>query len=686
VRFLVEEAWFDRPWLRPFMKALGAIPIANTQGPRALLKALRDAGEFLDAGEVVCIFAEGEITRSGSMLPFRRGMERILKGRDVPVIPVYLGVPFRGWLVPPALRRLGGRGRTATVRFGKAMPATATALEVRQEVSELASEVASQAAARGARPLHHAVVSVLRRHPRKALLRDGGGAARSGWGALTGSVALARALRPQWTDQARVGVLLPPSVGGALVSFAASLSGRVSVPINYTTGAAALASAVRQAGLRSVVTSRRFMEKLPVELPTGPDGVEVIYLEDVAGDLSSWSKLGAWLRGMLWPMRWLERACGARRAVRAEDPAVVIFSSGSTGDPKGVVLTHANVDSNCAAVAQVLPIDGRDGVLGILPLFHSFGVMSLWFAAQRGARLVFQPNPLDGDAVGELVARHELTVLLATPTFLQLYLRRCTPGQFGSLRLVLAGAEKLSARLRDAFQHRFGVVPLEGYGTTECSPVVALSTPGFRAPGFFQGGSCPGAVGRPLPGVAVRIVDPDSSEPVADGEPGLLLVRGPNVMGGYLDRPDLDAAVLCDGWYATGDLARLDEDGYLHITDRLSRFSKIGGEMVPHGRIEEALHEALEAAIPGRSRGQQVFAVTAVPDERKGEQLAVLHTLADADVAEVVDRLEGLGLPPLFRPRPGQFVRVQALPVLGTGKLDLRACRERALEALHAPS
>ena len=249
--------------------------------------------------------------------------------------------------------------------------------------------------------------------------------------------------------------------------------------------------------------------------------------------------------------------------------------------------------------------------------------MSLWFATTKDVGLVMHPSPLDAGVIGELVQCYRLTLLLATPTFLQIYLRRCTPAQFGSLRIVLAGAEKLSERLTLAFEDHFGIRPIEGYGTTECAPVVAANTLDYRAAGFFQPGSRRGYVGQPLPGVTVRIVDPDTFELQPPDTPGMLLVRGPNVMRGYLGRDDLTAKVMRDGWYVTGDMAFVDEDGFLHITDRLSRFSKIGGEMVPHGRVEEALQEAADAPM-------QVFAVTAVPDERKGERLAVLHTLEES--------------------------------------------------------
>jgi acyl-[acyl-carrier-protein]-phospholipid O-acyltransferase/long-chain-fatty-acid--[acyl-carrier-protein] ligase len=285
--------------------------------------------------------------------------------------------------------------------------------------------------------------------------------------------------------------------------------------------------------------------------------------------------------------------------------------------------------------------------------------------------VVFHPNPLEARAIGALVARYGVTFLLATPTFLQAYIRRCAPEEFGSLQFVMTGAEKLPERVAIAFEDQFGIRPLEAYGCTECSPAVTVNARDYRAAQFRQVGAKRGSIGRPLPGITVRIVDPDTRQPLPLGQTGLLLVRGPNVMQGYLGRPEKTAEVLHDGWYNTGDIAEEDDDGFIRITDRLSRFSKIGGEMVPHIKVEDKLHE-----LAGST--EQVFAVTSVPDEKKGEKLIVLHTLAPEKLQEVVAQLNQSELPPLWRPRADQFMHVDALPYLGTGKLDLRRMKELA--------
>jgi acyl-[acyl-carrier-protein]-phospholipid O-acyltransferase/long-chain-fatty-acid--[acyl-carrier-protein] ligase len=295
--------------------------------------------------------------------------------------------------------------------------------------------------------------------------------------------------------------------------------------------------------------------------------------------------------------------------------------------------------------------------------------------------VVFHPNPLDSATISALVRMYAVTFLVATPTFLQAYTRRCSPEDFGSLQFVIVGAEKLADRVAQAFEDTFGIRPLEGYGCTECSPVVGVNTRDFRAPGFRQVGAKRGKIGHPLPGVSVRIVDPDSGAPMPLGQPGLMLVKGPNVMMGYWKKPEKTAEVLKDGWYNTGDIAVLDEDGFITITDRLSRFSKIGGEMVPHIKVEEKLHECAEAV-------EQVFAVTGVPDGKKGERLIVLHVLSEDRIKDTLEKFSATDLPPLWKPKPNQFIRIEAIPYLGTGKLDLRKIKDTALELAgdHEPS
>lgn len=675
IRFVVDAGYATHPMLKRLMAIMGVIPISSAGGPRVILRALRQAGQALDQGEIVCIFPEGQITRTGTLLPFRRGFERIIKGRTVPIIPVHLdrvwGSLF-SFVDGRVLTKLPTRlPYPVTVSFGTPLPAETPAHELRRMVRELGEAAWAERKA-DQQPLHRILMKAWRRHPFRFAMADAYRPRVACWQALTGAIAFARVLRAHWHGQERVGLLIPPSVAGALVNVAAALAGRTSVNLNYTVGRAGLESAIKQAGLKTIVSSRQFIEKAKLELP---DGVTWLWLEDLAPRITAGRKLTALLLACLAPARLIERACGQETPTSMDNLATIIFSSGSTGEPKGVMLSHFSIDSNVEGASQVLHMSREDRALGILPFFHSFGFLIFWFCVKNGVGMVFHPSPLDVAAVGELTRRYRLTLLVATPTFLQLYQRRCTPEQLSTLRIVLTGAEKLQPRLAQSFEDKFGVKPVEGYGVTECAPVIAVNCPDFRASGFFQAASRRGTVGQPLPGVSVRIVDPDTAELLPPGKAGMLWVKGPNVMSGYLNRPDLTEKVLQDGWYVTGDIAMLDEDGFLTITDRLSRFSKIGGEMVPHGRVEEALQDAAGA-------DQQVFAVTAVPDEKKGERLAVLHTLPDERIPAVLEKVAAAGLPNLFIPHRQSFLKVETLPVLGTGKLDLRSLKRIALERL----
>jgi len=692
IRFIMFKGIYDLPWIKPFARILKAIPISSELRPREMIHALQEASKAIKNGEVVCIFAEGQITRIGHTLPFRRGLERIMKDVEAPIIPVALdgvwGSIFsfqKGrflWKMP---RRIP---YPVTVNYGRPMPHMATPFEVRQTVQELMVEAWRHRKSR-MNTLPRAFVRTARVHPFRFAMADAQNAKVRFGSALVRTVFLARRLKPVWSGQKMVGLLLPPSVPGALVNFAAMLMGKVPVNLNYTVSEETLSSCIRQCEIKTVVTSRGFLDKLKLKVPC-----ETVMLEEVIGGASSASphnheqqsvaerrhpkpgeKLAAFLMAFFLPVGLLERSLGRERKAGLDDLATIIFSSGSTGDPKGVMLSHYNIGSNLEQLEQVFGLSRRDCVLGVLPFFHSFGFTgTLCLPAVLGIGVVYHPNPLDAKAIGPLVCDYRVTFLLATPTFLQLYLRGCAAEDFGGLRVVMTSAEKLPDRLATAFEEQFGIRPLEGYGCTECAPAVAVNTPDFRSAGFRQVGGKRGKIGHPLPGISVRIVDPETQAPLAAGQPGLLLVRGPNVMQGYLGQPEKTTEVLRDGWYTTGDVAAIDEDGFLQITDRLSRFSKIGGEMVPHIKVEEKLHE-LAGAIG------QTFVVTGVPDEKKGERLVVLHKLADGQLPAVLEKLSRCDLPNLWKPRADQFFRVDTFPQLGTGKLDLRQVREIAMKS-----
>ncbi len=485
--------------------------------------------------------------------------------------------------------------------------------------------------------------------------------------ALIGAVALARKLKLLTAGEEMVGVCLPTTVGGALVNIALTMNGTVPVNLNYTASAEGIRSAVDQCGITTVITSRAFLEKLG----TLPEFPITLYAEDLLGNLTAAEKRCAFLVARFLPLS--RFACPT--GFTADRLATVIFSSGSTGEPKGVMLSHHNITSNLEALRMVFRITRRDNLCSALPFFHSLGFTgTLWLPLVSGFSASYHTNPLDGETIATVVRERQSTLLFATPTFLLAYLRRAKAEDFRSLRLVMTGAEKLKTKLADTYQERFGIRPMEGYGATELSPLISLSVPDVEIDGVRQTGSVEGSVGLPIPGVVVKVVDPESGAALPEGQSGLIMVKGPNLMTGYLGNPEKTAAVIRAGWYDTGDIGHLDELGFLHITDRLARFSKIAGEMVPHGAVEDALHAALGAT--------GLVAVTGVPDEKRGEKLAVVFAREAGDAATLHMLMAAADLPNLWKPGRDCYVAVDALPILGTGKLDLKAVRETALNGL----
>ena len=666
VRFIVYKPYYEMPGLHQVLKRMHAIPIG--EGAKSVAAALAKARKELQEGHVVCIFAEGAITRTGNPLPFRRGVEKILEGLDVPVIPVHLDrvwgsiFSFKDgrflWKLPERVPL------PVTVSFGRPLPATTKAWEMRQSILELGSEAFRHR--RTANDLLHVrFVQNARRHWPKHAVADSTGSQLTYGRLLIGGLALARWFRRERPADRMVGIMLPSSVGGVLANLAALFAGKVPVNLNFTAGTEATDSALGQCGIKTIVTSRRFIEK--AKIAERPD---MVFLEDMAKTITPMRKALVAGGCFLLPTPLIVR-CFGLRGQSPDDVATVLFSSGSTGVPKGILLSHHNLLSNVEAVAQILWIAPTDHVMGVLPFFHAFGLTGcLWVPLLSGVGAVYHANPLDAKTIGKLVAEQKATILMSTPTFCQSYLRTCDAQQFATVRHALVGAERLSTALAAAFQEKFGVTLLEGYGCTEMGPVVAVNTADYVGKGVKQKGHKPGTVGHPIPGVVAKVVDIDSGTVLPPDSEGLLLVKGPGRMLGYLNNPEKTAEVLRGDWYVTGDIAALDDDGFIRITDRLARFSKIGGEMVPHARVEELL-----AALPGVDG----CIVTAVPDAQKGERLVALFTSAGgAAPGDLWQGLSGSELPRLWLPKAQNIYRVESLPLLATGKMDLRRARQVA--------
>ena len=659
IRFLMWQPLYENKCLNPVCRLFKTIPLAQ-DSPKNALRALRSARAELQDGQLVCIFPEGELTRTAHVKPFERGVEVIARGLEsTPVVPVYLD-----GLWGHALSLKGGRPfgasrlrfrHSVTIYVGEPMVGNVSAEQLYARVLELGSE-AAECAKQPDTTLSRAFIRAARKNWSRPAIADSTGKDLTFGETLATSWLLRNWVSAHCADSERVGLLLPSSVGGALANLGVTLAGKAAVNLNFTAGEEAMRHAIEKCGIRTILSSRAFAEK--AKLPELPG---VVFLEDLLASFTAADKLVAFVTARWLPARYL-----AGPAL-ADDPAAIIFSSGSTATPKGVLLSHWNLIANAEATGEVYSVGSNDCMLGVLPFFHSFGyTYGLWFPLIHGLKAVFHSSPADAKTIGELAATHRPTLFLSTPTFCLSYLRKCTREQFASIRYLLVGAEKLRPKFATAFEERFGLKLLEGYGATEMGPAVSVNVLNGERSAYKAG-----SVGRPLPHVSLQILDPDTFAPLAAGETGLLLVKGPSRMQGYLGDPERTSEAIHDGYYVTGDLAFVDSDGFLHIVDRLSRFSKVAGEMVPHLKIEEAIDEIL---------GSHASLVTGIPDDQRGERLAVLYTKADLAPSELWRRLAATDLPRLWIPKRDNIYPVELIPTLGTGKVDLRAAKARAME------
>jgi acyl-[acyl-carrier-protein]-phospholipid O-acyltransferase / long-chain-fatty-acid--[acyl-carrier-protein] ligase len=469
----------------------------------------------------------------------------------------------------------------------------------------------------------------------------------------------------------RVGIVLPPGLGATIANLACLLADKTPVNLNFTMGRAANAKAIAAAGLTQTITADAFVAKVG-DFPWTPERFD---LAKLLKNLGKFSILARAFRALVYPTDRILHELGIP-AKGGNREAGLLFTSGSSGDPKGVPLSHRNIIANILQVEAILPAAKIKSLLGCLPIFHSFGfTVTLWWPLAGGPRVVTYVSPLDSAKIASIIGEYDISLLITTPTFLRALLRKAKPEQFASLALVVTGAEKLPTPLLEEFESKTGVPVCEGYGMTEACPVIStnLTDEVVEAAGGRLPGRTVGSVGRPLYGIAVRVCHPETGEYLPISHTGLLWFRGANVFRGYLDDPAKSELVLRDGWYSSGDVGHVDAKGFLFIDGRMSRFSKIGGEMVPHGTVEMHLFDILRES---QGSGAEIgLAVVGTRDPQKGEALVVLVN-GEVDPEVIRKGMAARGLPNLWIPK--QFVRVEAVPTLASGKLDLRKCQELA--------
>lgn len=673
IRFLGYEGfsrahWFFA-WLFRFTGTIAISPKKSLESTRTVLRALKN-------GEVVCVFPEGGISRTGQLMALQAGFELMAKKANVPVVPVaHDGLwgsvfSFAGnryiWKSPRIMPT------PVFVIFGKPIPPDAVNLALaRKTMLDLTAEafherpILKRHLAREAvralakRPYHIEIIdrTAERREIRAAQL-------------LAVICALSRHIKKTIPDK-RVGIVLPPSAGATIANLAVSCAGKTPVNLNFTAGRAALESCLRIGEVRTILTAEAVKNKFP-QFPWPED------TRDLKAEITSAGGKKAilpWLAAAwLLPNQWIPWLLGLPKEGN-NDEGALLFTSGSSGEPKGVVLSHRNILSNCAQVSSLSILPDSATLVACLPIFHSFGcTVTLWYPVLRGCRTVTIPSPLDTRRIVDAIHEEKATVMVGAPTFIRPFLKKAESHELRSLELVVTGAEKLPLDLYDAFLHEFHIEILQGYGLTETSPVTNVNQPDPPATTFTaepQTGKRLGSVGRLMPGMTARIMDPETGVELPMNQAGMLWLKGANVFSGYLkDKEKTDLAIK-DGWFITGDLGRFDSDGFLYIEGRLSRFSKIGGEMVPHGTVEQKIIELFQLDCSENP----LIAVVGVPDSTKGEQLVLIST-RDITADQLREKLLGAGLPTLWVPR--QILKVEQIPLLGSGKLDLKGCKALA--------
>jgi acyl-[acyl-carrier-protein]-phospholipid O-acyltransferase/long-chain-fatty-acid--[acyl-carrier-protein] ligase len=677
LHFVIEKGYYERWYLKGVLRWFGVVPISSGASADSLEKVT----ELLQAGEAVCLFPEGAISRTGQLGEFKRGYEKALKDTGAVVVPFYLhglwGSRFSrssGFL---RQNRQSGFKRDIVVAFGKLLPANIQAYELKQKIFDL-SFASWDAYSHMIDPIPLNWLRSAKRRGVRIAASDVIGEPMGNHRFITAVFRFAAEIKKLSPEQ-NIGLLLPTSAGSAIANMAVLSLGKTIVNLNFTASAEAIKSSVEQAGLQRVYTSKRFLDKLKernIDIPAILPDTPLIFLEALKEGIPKAKLLSTLLLVSLSPTRLLQWLYLPK--IDMESTAAILFSSGSEGAPKGIELSHRNLAVNARQVADALNTLDNDVIMGTLPTFHAFGLLaSTLMPLSEGIPIICHPDPTDAVNIGKGIAKYEATLLFGTSTFLRLYAKnsRVHPLMFQSLRYVVAGAEKLSPDVRRLFLYRFGKKLLEGYGATETSPVASVNLPDQLDTRYWrvQPANREGSVGLPLPGTSFRIVNPDTLETLPTGTDGLILIGGPQVMKGYLHNPEktADAIAELDGqrWYKTGDKGHVDEDGFLTIVDRYSRFAKLGGEMVSLGAIEQQVRNIL---------GEPELELVAVnlPDEKKGEKV-ILMIAGERDEAEVRRKLVEGGMNALMVPA---VIRcVDEVPKLGSGKTDFANARKLAL-------
>jgi len=670
---------FDKWYLRAVLKRLGMIRIDN-RNPKIAMDKIHAA---LLAGKAVVIFPSGEVSKSPHVEPFTIDYSSAVEGTKARVIPFYIQGLWGSNYSYSSSNMFGASAeRSVTVAFGNSLPANTPPNEIRAILRRISIDAWNYAVS-FVHPIADSWIRTYKKYVKNGpAIYSPDGAHFSGY-KLMGAVMAFRGYlkKTLGKHEQNVGIMLPPSPAGVIVNLALWVLGKTNVNLNYTSSVENVKFCCDRAECTTVITSRQFVQKLKGRgndySQVASDKVRLLYAEDIMKEIPK-AKIAAFIVLCILMPSWLIRLVFVKRRAM-DDNAVIVFSSGSEGTPKGVELTQRNLMGNIQQLACILNVSRGDVMLSELPLFHSFGLtVTTLLNLTEGCPIVAVADPTDVKTMSRVCAEFQVTFLVATPTFLRAFTvsRYVHPLMFKSVRIIIAGAEALRPELATAFRLKFGKEIYEGYGCTETAPVASVNTENTLFDDYttLQVNNKPGTVGPALPGTQFLIVDPETNIPLPTGEAGMILIGGCQVMKGYLKDADRTKSVIVqkDGirYYRTGDKGYLDEDGFLTIVDRYSRFAKLGGEMISLGAVEKKIQDT--PVLQGCD-----YVVTAIPDATKGEKIVLLYQ-GEKDPKDVLAELRASGMPPLML--PSAAFNVEVMPKLGSGKADFVTAKKMAKE------
>ncbi len=675
IKFVMAKSIYNRWYLRWFVELFNVIPISGASS-RGSIEQIR---ERLDNGEVVALFPEGRISYNGQLGEFKKGFEMAMEESTHPIIPFYLhglwGSTFSRADAYYKELSLEGSKRDVIVAFGAALDSKTPAKVVKQKIAALSFQTWDEYIS-GLKPLQYSWLKRAKSQLSKRSIVDALGTDLSNAKMITAVLLFVKGLKGTLDKNQNVGVLLPSSSIGSIVNMALLILGKRPVNLNYTLSQSAMKNALEKAEINTVISSEKFMQKLTAKGFDFSDtiGSKALMAETLGKTFSKQMKLTALMQAYLLPA-WLIELLYFEK-VDINDTATILFSSGSEGTPKGIELSHKNLMANIKQLSALLNFQNSDVILNSLPIFHSFGLtVTTLMPLCEGITMVSAPDPTDAPAIGKLAARYRTTIMFGTSTFFRLYNRnrKLHPLMFESIRMVVAGAEKLKPEIKSDFKTKFGIDLYEGYGATETSPVISVNMPDRLDLESMRPviANKVGSVGQAIPGTVVKIVDPQSMQELPIGEDGLIIVGGTQVMRGYFKDPEKTAEVIAEiegmRYYKTGDKGHVDEDGFITIVDRYSRFAKIGGEMISLGSVEEHLEKLFGEHV-------QMMAVS-LNDAKKGEQIVLLY-MSELEQKEIEQRIKESDMISIMK--PNKFFKVEELPRLASGKSDFKGAKKLA--------